>query len=35
MPTGYAEGERHPALEERKEILDTKERLREWLDNPH
>ena len=33
-PTGYAESERHPALEERKEILDTKERLQDWLDNP-
>jgi hypothetical protein len=34
MPTGYAESERHPALEERKEILDTKERLEGWLANP-
>jgi hypothetical protein len=34
MPTGYAESERHPALEERKEVLDTKERLQGWLDDP-
>lgn len=33
-PTGYADDEKHPSLEERAEVLSTREQLLAWLDNP-
>lgn len=34
QPTGYAEDQIHPSLEERKTVLETPEALRKWLDDP-
>jgi hypothetical protein len=35
MPTGYADEEKHPALNERDEVLTTQEALLGWLQDPH
>ena len=34
LPTGYADDEKHPALEERSEVLGTREALLGWLGDP-
>jgi hypothetical protein len=34
QPTGYAPEQKDPSLEERKEVLATKDALLAWLDNP-
>jgi hypothetical protein len=34
LPTGYADEEKHPALEERTEVLTTREALLNWLGDP-
>ena len=34
-PTGYAPEDRDPALEDRKEVLGTREALLDWLADPH
>lgn len=34
QPTGYTAEEKDPALEDRKEVLATREALLDWLQNP-
>lgn len=34
QPTGYAEEQIHPSLEERRMVLATPEALRQWLEDP-
>ena len=34
LPTGYTDEEKHPALEERGDVLNTREALLNWLGNP-
>jgi hypothetical protein len=34
LPTGYADEERHPALLERTEVLNTRDALLTWLQDP-
>jgi hypothetical protein len=34
QPTGYSAEERDPALEDRKEVLATREALLDWLQDP-
>jgi hypothetical protein len=34
LPTGYADEEKHPALQERAEVLKTPQTLLAWLQDP-